>query len=128
MHGVAHDPVLRSKLMALHEQGVSLTALSDEFGIARQVLSRWWQRYATDDLAGLAPKSRRPHASPTRISRGTVRRALQLREQRRSAVWIARELELGYGTVQRLLEAPGRESIAAARAPGTAPVRETAAG
>ena len=89
MHGVAHDPVLRSKLMALHEQGVSLTALSDEFGIARQVLSRWWQRYATDDLAGLAPKSRRPHASPTRISRGTVRRALQLREQRRSAVWIA---------------------------------------
>jgi len=58
MHGVAHDPVLRSKLMALHEQGVSLTALSDEFGIARQVLSRWWQRYATDDLAGLAPKSR----------------------------------------------------------------------
>jgi len=107
MHGVAHDPVLRSKLMALHEQGVSLTALSDEFGIARQVLSRWWQRYATDDLAGLAPKSRRPHASPTRISRGTVRRALQLREQRRSAVWIARELELGYGTVQRLLEAQG---------------------
>jgi transposase InsO family protein len=107
MHGVAHDPVLRSKLMALHEQGVSLTALSDEFGIARQVLSRWWQRYATDDLAGLAPKSRRPHASPTRISRGTVRRALQLREQRRSAVWNARELELGYGTVQRLLEAQG---------------------
>ena len=39
MCGVAYDPVLRSKLMALHQQGVSLTALSDEFGIARQVLS-----------------------------------------------------------------------------------------
>jgi transposase InsO family protein len=36
-----------------------------------------------------------------------VRRVLQLRAQRRSAVWIARELELGYGTVQRLLEAHG---------------------
>ena len=107
MRGVAYDPVLRSKLMALHQQGVSLTALSDEFGIARQVLSRWWQRYAMNDLAGLTPQSRRPHDSPTRISRAIVRRALQLREQRRSAVWIARELDLGYGTVQRLLEAHG---------------------
>ena len=112
MRGVAHDPVLRSKLMALHEQGVSLTALSDEFGIARQVLSRWWHRYAIDDLAGLAPMSRRPHGSPTRINRATVRRALQLRQQRRSAVWIARELDLGYGTVQRLLETHGVNQLA----------------
>ena len=107
MRGVAYDPVLRSKLMALHQQGVSLTTLSADFGIARQVLSRWWQRYATDDLAGLLPKSRRPHESPTRISLATVRQALRLRQQRRSAVWIARELDLGYGTVQRLLEAHG---------------------
>ena len=107
MRGVAHDPVLRSKLMALHEQGVPLTALSDEFGIARPVLSRWWQRYAAHDLAGLVPQSRRPHDSPTRIRPATVRRVLQLRQQRRSAVWIARELDLGYGTIQRLLEAQG---------------------
>ena len=107
MRGVAYDPVLRSKLMALHQQGVSLTTLSADFGIARQVLSRWWQRYSTDDLAGLLPKSRRPHESPTRISRATVRRALQLRQQWRIADWIARELDLGYGTVQRLLEAHG---------------------
>jgi transposase InsO family protein len=107
MRGVAYDPVLRSKLMALHQQGVSLTTLSTDFGIARQVLSRWWQRYVTDDLVGLLPKSRRPHESPTRISPATVRQALRLRQQRRSAVWIARELDLGYGTVQRLLEAHG---------------------
>lgn len=107
MRGVAHDPVLRSKLMALHEQGVSLTALSDTFGIARQVLSRWWQRYTAYDLAGLAPRSRRPHTSPTRLRAATVGRVLQLRQRRRSAVWIARELDLGYGTVQRLLEAHG---------------------
>jgi transposase InsO family protein len=107
MRGVAYDPVLRAKLMALHQQGVSLTALSDEFGIARQVLSRWWNRYAQHDLAGLTPKSRRPHTSPTRLGEATVRRILELRGQRRSVVWIARELELGYGTVQRLLEAHG---------------------
>lgn len=36
-----------------------------------------------------------------------VRRVLKLRAQRRSAAWIARELDLGYGTVQRLLETRG---------------------
>ena len=61
MRGVAYDPVFRAKLMAMHQQGVSMTALSHEFGIARQVLSRWWHRYAVDDLAGLMPQSRRPH-------------------------------------------------------------------
>ena len=53
MRGVAYDPMLRAKLMALHEEGVSLTTLSHDFGIARQVLSRWWQRYAAADLAGV---------------------------------------------------------------------------
>jgi transposase InsO family protein len=112
MRGVAYDPGVRAKLMAMHDEGVSLSALSTEFGIARQVLSRWWRRHAAEDLAGLAPKNRRPHDSPTRISPAIVRRALQLRQQRRSAVWIARELEVGYGTVQRLLEAHGVNQLA----------------
>lgn len=107
MRGVAYDPVFRAKLMAMHDEGVSLTALSTEFGIARQVLSRWWSRYELDDVAGLRPRSRRPHESPTQTSPAMVRRVLQLRARRRSAVWIARELDMGYGTVQRLLEAHG---------------------
>jgi transposase InsO family protein len=107
MRGVAYDPVFRAKLMAMHDEGVSLTALSTEFGIARQVLSRWWSRYTVDDLAGLTPRSRRPHGSPTQTSPAIIGRVLRLRAQRRSAVWIARELGLGYGTVQRLLEAHG---------------------
>ena len=68
MRGVAHDPVFRAKLMAMHEQGVTLTALSADLGIARAVLSRWWSRYQADDLAGLRPRSRRPRTSPTQIS------------------------------------------------------------
>jgi len=107
MRGVAYDPVFRAKLMAMHDEGVSLSALSTEFGVARPVLSRWWQRYASDDIGGLAPRSRRPHDSPTQTTAAMVRRVLQLRAQRRSAAWIARELGLGYGTVQRLLETHG---------------------
>ena len=65
MRGVAHDPVLRAKLMAQHELGVPLAVLSEQSGIARPVLSRWWRRYQADDLPGLQPRSRRPHRSPT---------------------------------------------------------------
>jgi len=66
VRGVGHDPVLRAKLMAQHEAGVPLSVLSERHGIARPVLSRWWARYQSCDLAGLHPRSRRPHRSPTR--------------------------------------------------------------
>jgi transposase InsO family protein len=107
MRGVAYDPVLRAKLMALHQQGVPFTALSAECGVPREVLSRWWKRYEAADLAGLQPHSRRPHSSPTEISSRLQRRVLALRAQRLSAAVIAHRLDLGHGTVQRLLATHG---------------------
>ena len=83
MRGVAHDPVFRAKLMALHEQGIPLTALSAEFDVAREVLGRWWARYQAGDLAALQPLSRRPHASPDDAARRHAsRRILALRARR----------------------------------------------
>src|SRR5262249_7282929 len=107
MRGVAYDPVLRAKLMALHQQGVPFTALSAEYGVARDVSSRWGKRYEVEDLAGLQPHSRRPHPSPTEVSSRLHRRVLALRAQRLSAAAIARRLDLGHGTVQQLLTAQG---------------------
>jgi len=107
MRGVAHDPVFRAKLMAMHEQGVPFTALSTEFGVTREVLSRWWPRYRADDLAGLQPRSRRPHTSPSALARRTQARILALRGQRQSVARIAHTLHVGHGTVQRYLEAHG---------------------
>ena len=107
MRGVAYDPVFRAKLMALHQQGVPLTVLSTEFGVAREVLGRWWARYQAGDLAALQPLSRRPHRSPTRTRAATEQRILRLRAQRRSAIRIAHDLGLGHSTVQRILERHG---------------------
>lgn len=108
MRGVAHDPVLRAKLMAQHEAGIPLTVLSARHGIARPVLSRWWQRYRAADLAGLRPRSRRPLRSPHRCD-ASVADAIDLA---RDLGWgvgrIAHELGLGHGTVQRALERSGR--------------------
>jgi len=111
MRGVAYDPVFRAKLMAMHDEGVSLSALSSEFGVARQVLSRWWRRYETDDLAGLAPHSRRPHESPTRLSHRVQQRILRLRMKRLSAVRIGHTLGVGHSTVQRVLEQHGQNQL-----------------
>jgi transposase InsO family protein len=107
MRGVAYDPVFRAKLMALHQQGVPLTALSAEFGVAREILGRWWARYSTADLAGLAPQSRRPHRSPTRLKRCLEQRILRLRAHHLSAVRIGLALGVGHSTVQRVLERYG---------------------
>lgn len=107
MRGVAYDPVFRAKLMALHQQGVPLTALSAEFGVAREILGRWWARYRTADLAGLAPQGRRPHRSPTRLTRRLEQRILRLRAHHLSAVRIGLALSVGHSTVQRVLERHG---------------------
>jgi len=108
VRGVAHDPVLRAKVMAQHEAGVPLAVLSEQHGIARPVLSRWWKRYQAADLAGLQPQSRRPRQSPTACDRA-VHEAIDLA---RDFGWgvgrIAQELGVGRGTVQRALERSGR--------------------
>ena len=111
MRGVAYDPVFRAKLMALHQQGVPLTTLSADFGVAREVLGRWWARYQVGDLGALTPLSRRPGRSPTRLSTGVERRIVRLRAQRLSAVRIAHTLGIGHSTVQRVLERQGLNQL-----------------
>ena len=111
MRGVAYDPVFRAKLMALHQQGVPLTTLSSEFGVAREVLGRWWNRYQAADLTGLQPHSRRPWRSPTRIAAALEKRVLRLRQQRLSAVRIGHQLGIGHSTVQRVLERHGLSQL-----------------
>lgn len=121
MRGVAHDPVFRAKLMAMHQQGVTLTALSAEFGVAREVLSRWWSRYQAADLAGLQPRSRRPLTSPAQLAPSLEAQVLARRHRRMSAARIAHDLGIGHGTVQRLLEAHGVSQLP--RPPRTKPKR-----
>lgn len=111
MRGVAYDPVFRAKLMALHQQGVPLTTLSSDFGVTREVLGRWWARYHVGDLAALAPQSRRPRRSPTRLAAALERRIVRLRGQRLSAVRIAHTLGIGHSTVQRVLERHGLNQL-----------------
>src|ERR1700732_2260176 len=53
MRGVAYAIGERELLMRLHEQGISLSALSRQTGIRRELLSRWWKRFREQGRAGL---------------------------------------------------------------------------
>jgi transposase InsO family protein len=111
VRGVAHDPVLRAKLMAQHEEGVPLSVLSERHGIARPVLSRWWVRYLADDLAGLEPRSRRPHHAPTQHGIAVLEAIDWARDFGWGVSRIADEVGVGHGTVQRALERTGRNRL-----------------
>src|SRR4030095_13714467 len=97
--------------MAQHQEGVPLAVLSEQTGIARPVLSRWWARYQCDDVAGVQPRRRRPHRSPTRQPRVVHELIACARDFGWGAQRIADELGLGHGTVQRELERTGRHRL-----------------
>ena len=111
MRGVSHDAAVRAKLMALHEQGTTLQALSQEFGIARPVLSRWWARYQAFDLVGLQPLSRRPEHSPSQLPEEAEEEILRWRARGWGAARIAAQLQIGYGSVQRRLVRCGQNRL-----------------
>jgi transposase InsO family protein len=96
--------------MGLHAQGRSLSDLSREFGIPREVLSRWWHRVTTDGLAGLAPRSRRPHRTSA-IAQRTVRQILRLRQRRLGPARIAAMIGVSAKTVHRVLTRHGQARL-----------------
>jgi transposase InsO family protein len=114
--GVAHGPEVRSFLIGLHAEGRSLSDLSREFGIPREVISRWWQRVQTAGLDGLAPRSRRPHRAypiPPQI----VRRILRLRQRRLGPARIAVLVGVSAKTVHRVLTRHGQARLPRPRRP-----------
>jgi transposase InsO family protein len=108
--GVAHGPEIRWFLIGLHAQGRSLSDLSREFNIPREVLSRWWQRVQRAGLDGLAPRSRRPHQSHA-IPAATVRRILRLRRRRLGPARLAALVGVSAMTVHRILVRRGTSRL-----------------
>jgi transposase InsO family protein len=111
MRGAAHSVRERELLMRMRERGKSLAAISRETGVARPVLSRWWQRYREQGREGLQPLSRRPEHSPSRLAASIAQEILHLRDRGWGPARIAAMLHIGHGSVYRVLSIRGRNRL-----------------
>lgn len=82
------------------------SALGREFGVSRQTVRKWHDRFVAEGVAGLRDRSSRPHHSPTQLPR-YQRRQIERRRRRR---WSSLRIAQYYGhpvstvvTIQRRL-------------------------
>ncbi len=111
MRGVAYPTGERELLMKLHQQGISLAAISRQTGVSREVLSRWWARYEQEGRAGLQPRSRRPHHLVSQLTDQVEQQILLLRNRGWGPVRIALALHIGHSSVYRILLRHGRNRL-----------------
>lgn len=88
-------------------EGVNVTALCAGWGISPKTFYKWRARYLAEGLAGLEPRSRRPHSSPRALPDGVEDRIVWFRKHLEG-----RGLDHGPGTIRWHLEQAGTEPLA----------------
>ena len=105
-------PTGRLRMVQAVVAGEPVATVAARFGIDRKTVRKWAGRYCAEGRSGLNDRSSRPHRSPTAIARGTVRRVITLRRQRRTMASIARTLGISMSTVSRVLARAGLSRLA----------------
>lgn len=90
----------------------NITALAAAFGVARQTVLKWKQRYLAGGLAALRDRSSRPHRSPRRLPRYRRRQIERQRRRRWSSVRIAQHYGLPVSTVVTVQRQLGLNTLA----------------
>jgi transposase InsO family protein len=72
---------LRVRLIQEYEEGESIAALAEMFGVARKTIYKWLFRHAAEGIAGLADHSREPHHCPSRLSEETIAQIIAARHR-----------------------------------------------
>ena len=104
-HANARTTVLgRLLIVQRHRAGWPQAHIAAAMGISRKCVKTWLDRYAAEGEAGLATRSSRPHAMPTRTRRDVEDKVVELRaRERRGPDWIGAELGVPARTVSRVL-------------------------
>jgi transposase InsO family protein len=71
--------------------GANVSELCHRFGIERSTGHKWIRRYRTEGPAGLADRTRRPHASPMKTDAATEVEVLRIRAENNNA-WGGRKI------------------------------------
>jgi putative transposase len=72
---------LRIQLIQDYREGHSIAALAEIYQVARKTVYKWLERHAADGVAGLADRSRAPHASPGKLSDQVIAHIVAARQR-----------------------------------------------
>ena len=85
---------------------INVTALCRQHGIAPKTFYFWRNRFLAEGLAGLEPRSRRPHTSPNRTSEAVENAIVELRKELTDAGFDAGPASIRYHLAKRRLAYP----------------------
>ena len=72
---------LRVELIREWQEGESITALAEAYGVARKTIYKWIDRHAQEGAAGLQDRSRAPHTSPQQLSAEMIAHLIEARQR-----------------------------------------------
>lgn len=121
----------RRRMIALWESGRTPTELSQRFGVSRQTIYTFIDRWKSEGEAGLEDRSRRPHTSPRKTAADVESALLALKERHPDygpdkLVVLLREegFTLAASTARDVLRRNGRVEARRGRSPRWSPARE----
>lgn len=99
---------VRLRAVSAVREGAAVVDVAEQFGVTRQTIAMWRNRYAAAGVEGLRDKSRRPHSSPQRIAATTEALICELRREHRR--WGARRIAYELGRLG-LQNPPARATV-----------------
>jgi len=99
---------LRVQLIHDHEEGESISALSEIYGVARKTIYKWLERYDAAGVAGLADRSRAPQLTPHKLSEEVIAEIIAARQRWN---WGPRKLRVKLVAAQPKIRWPAESTI-----------------
>jgi len=96
-------PKGREVMLARLEAGQHQMEVAQAMGVSLTTVKEWLRRYRVEGPSGLLDRSSRPCRSPRQLSAKISQEITDLRRQRRTGRFIARQLRVSGATVSRIL-------------------------
>jgi putative transposase len=99
---------LRIQLIQDYREGHSISALGEIYQVARKTVYKWLERHRSEGMAGLADRSRAPHAWPGKLSEEVIAHIVAARQRWH---WGPRKLRVTLAAAQPDIVWPAESTI-----------------
>jgi transposase len=99
---------LRVQLIQDYDDGESISALAEIYGVARKTIYKWLERHDAAGVAGLADRSRAPQHSPHKLSEDIIAEIIAARQRWN---WGPRKLRVKLAAAQPKIRWPAESTI-----------------